>query len=110
MGRTAPGEPPERRETVRRRMLSLLEEGTRSARELSSLLRVPEKEVRRHLPHVEKTLRQKGRRLIVEPAGCRKCGFVFRKRERFTKPSRCPVCRSESVEEPLFSAPGGEPA
>lgn len=91
-------------------MLSLLEEGALSAGELSILLRVPEKEVCRHLPHVEKTLRKRGRRLLVEPARCRQCGFVFRKRERFTKPSRCPLCRGESVEEPLFSSPGEGPA
>jgi hypothetical protein len=38
----------------------------------------------------------------VTPAECRKCGFVFQKREKLKKPGKCPICRSESIEEPLF--------
>jgi predicted Zn-ribbon and HTH transcriptional regulator len=97
--------PPERRETLRRRLAVILAEGSYSARELSAIVRLSEKEVCRHLPHVGKSLRQEGRRLKIEPAVCRSCGFVFRKRERFTRPSRCPQCRGESIDSPLFGVP-----
>jgi predicted Zn-ribbon and HTH transcriptional regulator len=97
--------PPERRETLRRRLAVILAEGSYSARELSAIVGLSEKEVCRHLPHVGKSLRQEGRRLKIEPAVCRSCGFVFRKRERFTRPSRCPQCRGESIDSPLFGVP-----
>lgn len=45
-------------------------------------------------------------RLEVEAATCRKCGFVFAKRERPDRPGRCPVCRGESISEPRFSIRG----
>jgi hypothetical protein len=97
--------PPERRETLRRRLAFILAEGSYSARELSAILRLAEKEVCRHLPHVGRSLKQEGRKLKIEPAVCRTCGYVFRKRERFTRPSRCPECRGESIDSPLFGAP-----
>ena len=89
-------------ETVRRELFSLLSESRFSARELSGLIRISEKEVYDHLKHVLKSTR-KGFRLLITPAECRKCGFVFSKRERLKKPGRCPVCRAESIREPLFS-------
>lgn len=94
--------PRERFETARRQILVLLSERPRSAKELSSDVRIPEKEVYGHLDHLRKSLRRKRRRVFVTPAECLACGFVFRKRERFAKPGRCPVCRGESVSEPLF--------
>jgi len=42
-------------------------------------------------------------RLVVVPAQCERCGFAFRKRGRLKRPGKCPLCRSESVQEPLFS-------
>jgi len=97
--------PPERSETARRRILVLLSERPRSAKEISADAHIPEKEVYGHLDHLRKTLRRERRRVSVTPAECLACGFVFRKRERFGKPGRCPVCRGESVSEPLFFVP-----
>jgi predicted Zn-ribbon and HTH transcriptional regulator len=34
---------------------------------------------------------------------CRKCGFIFPKRERLTTPSRCPMCRQQSIQRPRFA-------
>ena len=98
--------PPERSETARRRILALLSERPRSAKALSADVRIPEKEVFGHLDHLRKSLHREGRRVAVTPAECLACGFVFRKRERFAKPGRCPVCRGESVSEPLFFVAG----
>ncbi len=94
--------PRERYETARRRILALLSERAVSAKEISADVRIPEKEVCGHLDHLRKSLRREGRRVAVTPAECLSCGFVFRKRERFAKPGRCPVCRGESVSEPLY--------
>ncbi|WP_298270142.1 transcriptional regulator [Geobacter sp.] len=104
-----PTVPPPSPDTVRHRIVLLLEEGEpRSARELSHLARISEKDVYAHLEEIGR--HRQGRRLVIVPAECRGCGFVFHKRERVKKPGRCPVCRSEHIAEPLFflSPPGRE--
>lgn len=72
-----------------------------SARDLSAAASIPEKEVYDHLDHVQSSGHDF--RLVVEPSVCRSCGFVFGKRDRLTKPGKCPVCRGESISPPLFS-------
>jgi predicted Zn-ribbon and HTH transcriptional regulator len=98
-----PRPPRESHESVRRLIMTELEKGPFSARDLSGLVGIPEKEVAGHLEHIRHTLHHTGRRLIVQPAECIKCGFVFDKRERLTRPSRCPMCKGESLHAPLFS-------
>ncbi len=94
--------PIERHETVRQQIKDVLKDRTLSTKELSAKVRVSEKDVYAHLDHIEKTANKEGCRIIITPAECRKCGFVFRKRERLKKPGKCPVCKSESIQEPLF--------
>jgi predicted Zn-ribbon and HTH transcriptional regulator len=98
-----PVTPADRKKTIRQGIQSFLEGGPASAREISAEVGIPEKEVYEHLEHIQKTAHTTGHDLIVTPAECRKCGFAFRKRERLKKPGRCPVCRSETIKEPLFS-------
>lgn len=94
--------PFDRKETIRKGIISALKEKTLSAKVLSGILRVSEKEVYDHLEHIQKTIERSENTLLVTPAECRKCGFVFKKREKLKKPGRCPECRNESIEEPLF--------
>jgi hypothetical protein len=49
------------------------------------------------LAHLERSLRRGEQRLVVTPARCIACGFAFRKRARYSTPSRCPVCREERI-------------
>jgi len=91
--------PVERVKTVRQGIITLLRKDILSARELSSRLHISENEVYEHISHIQK---KKGLKVIINPARCRRCGFVFTKRERPEKPGRCPVCRKEQIEEPLF--------
>ncbi|HET6370332.1 MAG TPA: transcriptional regulator [Nitrospiria bacterium] len=91
---------PER--TLRQEMTALLERGPVGAREISQTLRISEKEVPGHLEHIARSIGGKGR-LVIEPARCMRCGFVFRERRRFTPPGRCPVCRHEGISPPMFS-------
>jgi len=95
--------PVERHETVRQKIISVLEGQTLSAKDISADVMVSEKEVYEHLEHIQKTLNKRDRNLIITPAECKKCSFVFRKRDRLKKPGRCPVCRGELISEPLFS-------
>lgn len=101
-----PRPPAEAHDTVRHLIMTELEQGPLSARDLSGRVGIPEKEVAGHLGHIRQSLHRTGRRLIVQPAECAKCGFVFDKRERLTRPSRCPVCKGESLHAPLFSLAG----
>jgi hypothetical protein len=95
-----PALPAERRTTIRREIMDALQGRTLSARELSIEVGVPERDVYEHLEHIRMSA---GGSLAVAPAECRKCGFVFRKREKLRRPGRCPACNGESIAEPLFS-------
>lgn len=97
-----PPPPAEEKETVRRRIRALLEEGPQTAKDISFAVRLREKDVESHLESLKKSLHAEGRRLAQQPAECRSCGFVFRKRERFKAPGRCPVCKGESISDPTF--------
>ncbi len=92
--------------TLRQAIRELLKEQPRSALELSQRLAVPEKEVYGHLQHVARSPGV-GWRFRVIPAVCRSCGFTFSKRERLTIPSRCPVCRRQSLSRPRFVLEAG---
>lgn len=96
----------EEKETVRRRIRALLEEGPHSAKEISFAIRIQEKEIEHHLEHLRKSLHAEGRRLTQVPAECRGCGFVFRKRDRLKGPGRCPVCKGEAISDPSFRIEG----
>lgn len=90
-------------DTVRHVIMTLLTGATVSALDISREVRIPEREVYDHLEHIRKTLRTAGLRLLVVPAACGECGFVFHKRTRLTKPGKCPVCHSSYISEPLFT-------
>jgi transcriptional regulator len=109
MGKKNPGEPPvpaPRDDTIRKYIISLLEEHTMSAKDMSALVRIPEREVGDHLEHIRRTLHQTGQVLHVEPAACGKCGFVFHKRDRLSKPGKCPLCHGQLIRPPLFRIEG----
>ena len=93
-------------ETTRHAILALLGEGPVSAKDISTAVHLPEKEVYSHLEHIRRSLHTFGTVLAVTPAECRGCGFVFAKRDRMTSPGKCPVCRSEAILDPLFSLRG----
>jgi len=95
--------PEERYETLRHRIVGILKEEPLSGKDLSGMLRISERDVYEHLEHIRKTMNKGPYRLAVKPARCEQCGFVFTKRGRLKKPGKCPICRSESLQEPLFA-------
>ncbi|MEW6683885.1 MAG: transcriptional regulator [Nitrospirota bacterium] len=95
--------PPERSATIPSLIREALLTAPKTARELSGELRLSEREVLRHLEHLERSLKEDGAKLVVESPTCLSCGFVFRKRERLNRPSRCPVCRGERLSPARFS-------
>ena len=91
--------------TIRQEMADILLDAKMTSLELSQALSVKEKEVVNRLEHIARSV-VKGKRFVVEPALCKKCGFLFKKRKRFTIPGRCPVCKGESIERPRFGIEG----
>jgi predicted Zn-ribbon and HTH transcriptional regulator len=90
--------------TLRQRIVELLERGEWGFEELRRELEAPVRLLEEDLRHVERSLRRGSTRLVVEPARCLSCGFVFRERaaRHFHAPGRCPRCRSERIADPRF--------
>jgi predicted Zn-ribbon and HTH transcriptional regulator len=102
MARKAETKPREQTRTLRQSILRCLQEGPLTARELSALVQIREKDVIPHLEHLEKSLRRSGHGLAIEPSECLQCGFRFEKRRRLSKPSACPRCRCQRIDPPVF--------
>ncbi|NPA85137.1 MAG: transcriptional regulator [Crenarchaeota archaeon] len=91
-------------ETTRERMMKLLSEASTplSARDIALELGLDsERAVYEELKHVAKSIRRSGKRLYIQPAYCRKCGYVF-KDAQIKRPSKCPRCKSQWIEPPRF--------
>jgi hypothetical protein len=86
--------------TLRKEIAESLEQNSLSLREISKLFSLREKEVLDHLQHIARSAHPK--RLSMEPAQCKRCGFIFKKRERLNTPSRCPLCKSDSISPPRY--------
>lgn len=102
-----PAAAPERSTTPRAAIHEALLGSALTARDISARTGVREKDVAAHLEHLERSVKQKGERLVVKPAECLACGFVFRERQRFTAPGSCPSCRSERIAPPAFRIESG---
>jgi predicted Zn-ribbon and HTH transcriptional regulator len=97
-----PVTPSPREETLRQGIIARLEVEALTALEISEQIGIAQREVASHLEHIRHSLHRQGRSLLVIPAECRSCGFIFAKRERLKRPGRCPVCRNQSISEPRY--------
>jgi hypothetical protein len=88
--------------TIRKEIIQILSEKKMTAREIARVFGVEYSEVVEDLKHISKSLLPK-RRLVIDYATCKECGYVFKDRESFKTPSKCPRCRSESITSILFS-------
>jgi transcriptional regulator len=90
-------------ETVRAALREALRGRPLTALELSAAVGIAHKQVDDHLEHLQKSVSAEGETLVVDPATCLGCGYVFRERTRTSRPSRCPKCKSERIDPPRFS-------
>jgi hypothetical protein len=88
--------------TLRQQIIELLTDGEMDARQISGQVGIQEKEVIEHLCHIARSLAAKGKKLTIRPAECLLCGYVFEKRQRFTRPGRCPRCKKSHLQSPGF--------
>ena len=91
----------EQKQTRRQQMKEILAQGSITLRELAAMLGMGIKEAAQELDHVARSL--KSQKIVIMPAVCERCDYVFEDRRRWTKPSRCPKCRSERISEPGLS-------
>ncbi len=92
----------ERNQTLRQSIIELLAGKELSAREISAEIGIREKEVFDHLAHIEKSLHTQKLRLVITPAQCLSCDYIFTDRRRLSKPGRCPRCKHEHLADPLY--------
>ncbi|AEH24141.1 hypothetical protein PYCH_04510 [Pyrococcus yayanosii CH1] len=90
--------------TRRERIIELLLERDYSVSELARILEIKGKGARKaiieELKAISRIAKRERMTLLVRPAQCRKCGFLFK--PEINVPSRCPRCKSEWIEEPRF--------
>jgi predicted Zn-ribbon and HTH transcriptional regulator len=89
----------------RRELLELLRGRMLPLSEIARLEKTRVQDLADDLEHLRKSLRHEGKRLVVEPAACQKCGFLFTK-GKLTKPGRCPKCKSTWIDEPRVGVEG----
>ena len=89
-------------QTIHQMILDIVMERPATAKDLSAHVRIAEQNVVPHLAQNRNSLQYGQQRLGMDPACCRACGFVFRKRERLCKPERCPACHHSFLEALVF--------
>ncbi|MDH3828018.1 MAG: transcriptional regulator [Desulfobacterales bacterium] len=89
-------------QTIRQKIIDLLSRQEMGVRQLSGQVGIQEKEVIEHLSHIARSLAVRGKKLTIRPAECLLCGYVFEKRQRFTRPGRCPRCKKSHLQSPGF--------
>jgi transcriptional regulator len=85
----------------RKLLLDALGPTPRTLSDLAAQFGVSRRDVEDALPHIVRSARAAGRRLLIVPARCRDCDFTFDE-SRLSRPSRCPQCRGSSLHEPLI--------
>jgi predicted Zn-ribbon and HTH transcriptional regulator len=84
--------------TFRKALIDILTAQPRSVSSIARELGLKRGDVEEDLRHAIRSARAAGRRILIEPARCRSCGFIFGE-DKLSKPSRCPSCRSERLFE-----------
>jgi predicted Zn-ribbon and HTH transcriptional regulator len=95
--------PKERAQSLRAALEDALRMGPATTHQLSVIVSMKEKDVADHLEHIAKSAKAHGEKLVVAPAECMSCGFVFEDRKKLTKPGSCPSCKKTRITTPRFS-------
>lgn len=100
----SPPEIPEERRTRRQLLVELLSQEERSFDELREIFQIPVRDLEEALRHVARSLHRGPRRLVVVPARCHGCDFVFEgRRDRHLRPpGRCPHCHGRRIGSTRF--------
>jgi transcriptional regulator len=86
----------------RKDLLKALSATPRSVSSIARELTLNRADVEEDFRHLIRSARASGRRIVVQPARCRRCGYTFSE-EKLTKPGKCPACRGTWLYEPQIS-------
>ena len=95
--------------TFRKVLIDVLTARPRSVSSIARELGFKRGDVEDDLRHAIRSARASGRRVLIEPARCRTCGFTFGE-DKLVKPSRCPSCRGERLFEAQIRIENAEEA
>ena len=84
----------------RKQLLEVLTAEPRTASSLARELGVDRRDIEDDLRHLIRSAKAAGHKVIVEPARCKACGFLFAE-DKLSKPGKCPECRGSRIFEPL---------
>jgi transcriptional regulator len=82
----------------RRDLVQALSAQPRSVSSLAREMGLDRRDVEADLRHAVRSAQAAGHRVVIEPARCKQCGFVFGT-DRLAKPGRCPQCRGSRLYE-----------
>ncbi len=86
--------------TRRKSIAELLEESEHpmTAQDICIILDIESRSiVYEDIGHIVKSVKNSGKQLLIRPASCGKCGYVFSSRKVASRPSKCPKCRSQWI-------------
>ncbi|MES3517447.1 MAG: transcriptional regulator [Natronomonas sp.] len=87
--------------TTRQRIAAFLRQNPAQAGTIANEFGTTTSAALSHIEHLSHSLEEGDEQLLVAPPTCRDCGFdAFD--DLINRPSRCPDCKSESIEEPTF--------
>jgi len=92
-------------QTRREKITKLLEETQYplTAEDICQALDIKQRSiVYEDIEHIAKSLRNQQKELLVQPASCGKCNYVFKVKSSAKRPSKCPKCKSQWIISPGF--------
>jgi predicted Zn-ribbon and HTH transcriptional regulator len=84
--------------SFRRDLVKILSTQPRSASSIARELGLDRRDVEEDLRHAIRSARAAGHQVIIEPARCKQCGFLFGE-DRLAKPGKCPECKGTRLFE-----------
>lgn len=87
--------------TTRQRIADRLRRETMQAGGLAAEFEITTESALAHVKHIAQSLDGEDERLLVAPPECSDCGFSAFD-DPANRPSRCPECKNEAIEEPAF--------
>ena len=88
--------------TTRQRIADALREEPAAAATLAEEFAITTSSALSHVEHIAHSLEGTDEELLAAPPECRDCGFTGFD-DLTNRPSRCPECKSENVEEPVYT-------
>ncbi len=85
----------------RRHLMELLSGEPKSVSWLARELGMTRGDVEHDLGHLLRSAQAAGHTILVVPARCKSCDFVFSE-EKLSKPGKCPACRGTRLYEPML--------